>query len=82
MSYQEIAKSMIDRLPEDKLVFIINILENIGEMSGLHLNPVFEPNAETRAAMAEVDEMIANGTGQHFSGTTEELFAQILAEEE
>lgn len=82
MSYQEIAKSMIDRLPEDKLVFIINILENIGEMSGIHLNPEFQPNAETRAAMAEVDEMIANGTGQHFSGTTEELFAQILAEEE
>ncbi len=82
MSYQEIAKSMIDRLPEDKMVFIINILENIGEMSGIQLNPEFEPNAETRAAMAEVDEMIANGTGQHFSGTTEELFAQILAEEE
>lgn len=82
MSYQEIAKNMIDRLPEDKLVFVINILENIGEMSGLHLGPEFEPNAETRTAMAEVDEMIANGTGQHFSGTTEELFAQILAEEE
>lgn len=32
MSYQEIAKNMIDKLPEDKLVFIINILENIGEM--------------------------------------------------
>ena len=82
MSYQEIAKSMIDRLPEDKLVFVINILENIGEMSGLRLTPEFEPNAETREAMAEVDEMIANGTGQHFSGTTEDLFAQILAEDE
>ena len=82
MSYQEIAKSMIDRLPEDKLIFVINILENIGEMSGLQLNPEFEPNAETREAMEEIDEMIANGTGQHFSGTTEELFGQILAEEE
>ncbi len=82
MSYQEIAKSMIDHLPEDKLVFVINILENIGEMSGIQLNPEFEPNMETREAMMEVDEMIANGIGQHFSGTTEELFAQILAEED
>jgi len=82
MGYQEIAKNMIDPLPEDKLVFIINILENIGEISGLQLTPEFEPNVETRAAMAEVDEMIANGMGQHFSGTTEELFAQILADGE
>lgn len=35
MSYQEIAKHMIDRLPEDKMIFVINILENIGEMSGV-----------------------------------------------
>mgnify|MGYP006912333332 CR=1 FL=1 len=32
MSYQDIAKSMIDKLPDDKMVFVINILENIGEM--------------------------------------------------
>lgn len=32
MSYQDIAKNMIDKLPDDKMVFVINILENIGEM--------------------------------------------------
>lgn len=80
MSYQEIAKNMIDHLPEDKLIFVINILENIGEMSGLDLYPNFTPNATTMAAMAETDEMIKAGNGQHFEGTTEELFAQILEE--
>ena len=51
MSYQEIAKNMIDRLPNDKMIFVINILENIGEMVGINLYPEFEPNAETIAAM-------------------------------
>lgn len=80
MSYQEIAKNMIDHLPEDKLIFVINILENIGEMSGLDIYPDFKPNATTIAAMAETDEMIRSGSGQHFEGATEELFAQILVE--
>ena len=43
ISYQEISKNMIDRLPEDKLIFIINILENIGEMSGVNFYPEFTP---------------------------------------
>lgn len=80
MSYQEIAKSMIDRLPEDKMIFVINMLEGLGELSGLDLYPEFEPNATTIAAMTETDEMIRTGNGQHFEGTTEELFAQILEE--
>ena len=37
-------------------------------------------NATTIAAMAETDEMIRTGNGQHFEGSTEELFAQILGE--
>ena len=80
MSYKELAKNMIDRLPDDKMIFIINMLEGLGEMSGLDIYPAFEPNAETIAAMAETDEMIRAGSGQHFEGATEELFAQILEE--
>lgn len=80
MSYQEIAKNMIDRLPEEKLIFIINILENIGEMSGLAVHPEFTPNEETRAAMAEVDEMIRTGAGEHFSGSTADFFAALEEE--
>ncbi len=37
MSNQEIAKSMIDKLPDDKIIYIINILKNIGEMYGLNI---------------------------------------------
>lgn len=80
MSNQEIAKNIIDRLPEDKLIFIINILENIGEISGIDVYPTFKPNAATIAAMAETDEMIRTGRGQHFEGSTEDLFARILEE--
>lgn len=77
MSYQEIAKNMIDKLPEDKLVFIINILENIGEMSGVQVHPEFTPNAETITAMNEVESMIANGAGEHFEGSTDDFFSML-----
>lgn len=80
MCYKELAKNMIDRLPDDKMIFIINMLEGLGEMSGLDIYPAFEPNAETIAAMAETDEMIRTGSGQHFEGSTSELFAQVLEE--
>ena len=72
MSYQEIAKNMIDRLPEDKMIFVINMLEGLGEMSGIDIYPYFTPNTATIAAMAETDEMIRTGSGQHFEGATEE----------
>ena len=81
MNNQEIAKNMIDRLPEDKLVFIINILENIGEMSGVTVHPEFSPNKKTLEAMAEVEEMIQSGSGQHFKGTAE-AFNDILLSED
>ena len=80
MSYQEIAKNMIDRLPDDKMIFVINMLEGLGQMSRIDIYPDFKPNAETLAAMSETDEMIRAGSGQHFEGATEELFAQILEE--
>lgn len=81
MSYQDIAKNMIDKLPEDKMVFVINILENIGEMSGINVYPEFTPNAETLEAIAEVDEMIRTGKGEHFTGTTAELLEELLKED-
>ena len=37
MSYQEIEKDMIDKIPADKIIYYINILENIGEMYGINL---------------------------------------------
>ena len=57
MSYQEIAKDMLDKLPDDKIIYVINILENLGEMCGLNLYPNYEPNKETVEAIEEVDKM-------------------------
>ena len=39
------------------------------------------PNAETVAALLEGDEMIRTGKGQHFTGTAEEFFAMLDAED-
>ena len=74
MSYHEIAKSMIDRLPEDKMIFVINMLEGLDEISGLDLYPDFKPNAETIAAIEELE----NGGGTVFTGSTEDLFKQLM----
>lgn len=81
MSNRELAKNMIDHLPEDKLVFIINILENIGEISGIPIHPEYDPNEETLEAMAEVETMIKTGAGQHFRGTAEEFTNLLLSED-
>ncbi|MCB7062221.1 hypothetical protein LI031_00065 [Enterocloster citroniae] len=76
MSYQDIAKSMIDKLPDDKMVFVINILENIGEMSGIDVYPEFAPNTETLQAFEEGDKMLLNGIGQKITNSRD-LFAAL-----
>ena len=38
------------------------------------------PNAETLEAMAEVQTMIENGTGEHFNGSTADFFAMLTEE--
>jgi len=55
MSYKEIAKNMIGKLPADKMMYVINILENIGEMCGINLYQAYGPNKETVEAIEEVD---------------------------
>ncbi len=40
------------------------------------------PNAETIASMEEVKEMIRTGSGEHWRGSTADLFASILAGED
>lgn len=77
MSNREIAKNLIDQLPDDKMVFVINILENLGEISGVDTYSEYTPNTETMEAIAEVQNMIENGFGEHFSGSTADFFAMI-----
>ncbi len=77
MSYQEIAKDMIDKLPDDKMIYVINILENLGEMCGLKLYPNYESNKETIEAIEEVDKMIKEEVGEHFEESTVEFLNGI-----
>ena len=73
MSNRELAKNIIDQIPEGKLLYIIPYLQ--GEAT-----PDDTPNSETLEAMAEVQEMIDNHTGEHFEGSTAD-FLTMLAED-
>lgn len=72
MSNRELAKSLIDQIPDNKLLYVLAYLQGVAV-------PDETPNAETLEAMAEVDGMIANGTGEHFTGSTADFF-KMLAE--
>ena len=64
-------RHLIDQIPEGKMAYIIAYLQ------GAAL-PDEMPNAETRAAIAEVDAMVNSGAGQHFAGNTADFLAQML----
>ena len=70
MSYKELAHSLIDQIPESRLYYVILYLQGAAV-------PDETPNAETLEAMAEVDEMIRTGSGEHFSGSTADFFAAL-----
>ena len=65
MSNRELAKNLIDQIPESKLFYIIAYLQGAAV-------PDETPNAETLEAFAELN----NGGGTSYSGTTEGLFAE------
>ena len=71
MSSREFAKTLIDQIPEGKMAYIIAYLQ------GAAL-PDEMPNAETRAAIAEVDAMVNSDAGQHSAGNTSAFLAQML----
>lgn len=73
MSSRDLAKNMLDRLPDDKMIFIVNILANIGELSGVDVYQGLTPNAETIEAMKELEE----GGGTLFTGNTSDLFTEL-----
>lgn len=70
MSNREFAKTLIDQIPESKLFYIISYLQGAAV-------PDEMPNAETLEAMQEVNTMIAEGTGEHFAGSTADFFAAL-----
>ena len=69
MSNREFAKTLIDQIPENRLLYVISYLQGAAV-------PDETPNAETLEAFTELD----NGGGHPFNGTTEELFAELMEE--
>lgn len=67
MSNRDFAKSLIDQIPESKLLYVVAYLQ------GAAL-PDETPNAETLEAFGELD----NGGGHRFTGTTEQLFSELM----
>ena len=67
LSNRELAKHLIDQIPERKLPYVIAFLEGA-------IVPDKAPNAETLAAFAELD----NGGGHKFSGSTDQLFSDLV----
>lgn len=67
MSDRERAKQLLDSVPDYKIQYVIAYLQ--GVTAGENV-----PNEETLEAMQELE----SGGGEHFSGSTEELFKMIL----
>ena len=67
MSNRELAKTLIDQIPESRLFYVGSYLQGAAV-------PDEPPNADTIAAMQEIE----SGGGHRFSGTTEQLFAELM----
>lgn len=65
MSNRELAKTLIDQIPESRLFYVVAYLQGAAV-------PDKTPNAETLEAMAELD----SGGGHRVTGSTEALFAE------
>lgn len=67
MSNREFAKSLIDQIPESKLIYVISYLQGAAI-------PEEIPNAETLVAIEELE----NGDGTVFTDSTTDLFAELM----
>ncbi len=69
MSYKELAKNLIDQIPDSKMYYIVAYLQGAAV-------PEEIPNAETLSSMEELE----SGGGTLFTGSTEALFAELMEE--
>ena len=69
MSAKEYAIQLLNEIPEFKIECVIAYMQGI--IAGYKAD---EPNEETLEAIKELE----NGKGEHFSGSTEDLFNTIL----
>lgn len=78
MSERERASVLLGQVPQYKLGYAIAYLQ--GLVADVMGDSEEVPNAVTIAALREGDEMLRTGSGQGWTGSTEELFKQILEE--
>ena len=73
MSSKEIAKGLIDQIPETKMFYVLTFLQGAAV-------PEEIPNADTLEAIEE----LKNGGGTRYPGSmsTKDVFAAVLAEED
>ncbi len=67
MSSRELAKNLIDQIPESKMYYIIAYLQGAAV-------PDETPNAETLEAMQELE----NGGGEIFDGSAHDFLKMML----
>lgn len=80
MSEMERASALLGQVPQYKLGYVIAYLQ--GLIAGAAGDQEDAPNAETIASMEEIKEMIRTGSGERWQGSTADLFASILAEDD
>jgi hypothetical protein len=67
MSYKELAKNLIDQIPDSKMYYIVAYLQGAAV-------PEEVPNAETITSIEELE----SGGGTLFNGSTEDLFVELM----
>lgn len=72
MSTREYAKTLIDQIPESKLIFVVSYLQGAALP-----DDVETPNADTLEAFEELD----NGGGHIYNEPVENLISSLLEDE-
>lgn len=67
MNNRELAKKLIDQIPESRMYYVISYLQDVAV-------PDKTPNAETIISIEELE----NGGGTIFTGSTEDLFEELM----
>lgn len=71
MSNRERAMQLLNAVPDYKIGYVIAYLQGITAEE-------YELSNETIEAIKEADNMVKNGTGQRFEGSTEDFFNALL----
>ena len=72
MSTRELARSLLDQVPESKLLYVVAYLQGVTTPENDET-----PNAETLEAFEELD----NGGGHTYKGPVENLIDSLLGDE-